>query len=96
MKHKEQITEKLIKKISLRVKELIEKIEKKRWNEATLYTFQVGLSGDIEEAITLTQEKMQKLFVEKINGFKGEEYTDKEIWEEMKQELLTSISGAGK
>ena len=28
-----------------------------------------------------------------IKKFKGEEYTDKEIWEEMKQKLLTSISG---
>ena len=28
-----------------------------------------------------------------INNFKGEEYTDKEIWEEIKKELRKQING---
>ena len=95
----EQIQEKLIKKISLRVKELIEKVEKKSWNEATLYTFQVGLSGDIEEAIKqgyqVGKQKAQKEFeklIKKIGrksyyGLKGNSARD-EIIEELKSKII--------
>jgi len=48
---KDKIIESTIEDISFRVKELIEKIEKKKWNDATLTAFQVGLSSDVENGI---------------------------------------------
>ena len=86
----------LNKKISLRVNELIEKVEKKRWDEETLLTFHVGLSGDIEEAITLTQEKIIKLFEEEIEKFPFEDYYVEFEGGEMiklKKELKSKIIG---
>jgi hypothetical protein len=45
-----KIEEELIKNISLRVGELLKKQDTGNFNDATPYAFQVGLTGDVEEA----------------------------------------------
>ena len=54
---KQKIIEETIRKISSRVKELLKKVEKKTWNNATLYAFQIGLSLDVEESINKIDAK---------------------------------------
>jgi len=38
-------------------------------------------------------DKERSKIVDLINNFKGEEYTDLDIWEEIKQELVKEIEG---
>jgi len=56
-----KIEEELIKNISLRVGELLKKQETGNYNNATPYCFQVGLTGDVEEAFKKAAELNKRI-----------------------------------
>ena len=96
---KEEIIEGVLKVYEPKYTPHIDYNNKQNWG----WLSRNDIKGVMKIAITLTQEKMQKLFEEKIKEIKikyREKWETTSIsqvwWENMLDELLTSISGAGK